>query len=315
MTLYSMNKVYKVIGLSKQAFYKQLIRSQLFEKQFAYLVIAMDELREEHPGCGLEKAYFALNPDFIGRDRFIAEFSDIGYNIRKQRRFVRTTIPANHKYKNLIEGMIVYSTNMVWQTDITYFPINDTFFYIVFITDVFSRFIISYQVSDHMRAEANLRALNIAILNRNKDLSGLIHHSDKGSQYGYTPYIKLLNDNHIHISMGSKGQDNAYAERVNGIIKNEFLKYRTIKDLGDLKKETKRAVDYYNYNRTHKSLPGRITPAYFEQNYVNQFKGYNLAELIYSQSASQSKWKGLSPFNLEEYEEQKIMCPISLNIN
>lgn len=301
--------------MSKQALHQYIQRQQFFEKQLSYLVLSMDELREEHPGCGLEKAYFALNPDFIGRDRFIAVFSDLGYNIRRHRKFVRTTTPAHHKYKNLIEGMIVYSTNMVWQTDITYYPVNDTFLYIIFITDVFSRFIIAYEVSDHMRAEANITALKRAIKKRNKNLSGLIHHSDKGSQYGDTEYIKLLNDNHIHISMGSKGQENAYAERVNGIIKEEFLKYRTINNLNDLKKSTKQAVDYYNYNRTHKSLPGRITPAYFEKNYVNRYKEYNLAELIHSQNSPQTNWKGLSPFGLEGINGNKIMCPINLNSN
>jgi transposase InsO family protein len=310
-----MNSVYQVIGLSKQALHQYIQRQQLFEKRLSYMVIIMDELREQHPGCGLEKAYFALNPDFIGRDRFVDVFSELGYNIRRHRRFVRTTIPAHHKYKNLIEGMIVYTTNMVWQTDITYFPVNDTFCYIIFITDIFSRFIISYEVSDHMRAEANIAALKRAINKRDKDLTGLIHHSDKGSQYGDKEYIGLLNGNNIHISMGIKGQDNAYAERVNGIIKNEFLKYRTIKNLGDLKKATKQAVNYYNYHRTHKSLPGRISPATFEKNYVNQFKGYNLAELIYSHNPSQIKWKGLGSFNLEGISEPKIMCPINVNIN
>jgi len=310
-----MNRVYEVIGLSKQALHQHIQRQQLFEKRLSYLVIAMDELREQHPGCGLEKAYFALNPDFIGRDRFIDVFSELGYNIRRHRRFVRTTKPAQHEYENLIEGMIVYSTNMVWQTDITYYPVNDTFLYIIFITDVFSRFIIAYQVSDHMRAEANISALKRAINKRDKDLAGLIHHSDKGSQYGDKEYLRLLNDNHIHISMASKGQENAYAERINGIIKNEFLKYRTINNIRDLKKHTRQAVNYYNYHRTHKSLPGRITPAYFEKNYVNRYKDYNLAELIHSQDSLQTKWKGLSPFDLKGIYENKIMCPINLNSN
>lgn len=310
-----MNKVYEVIGMSKQALHQHIQRQQLFEKQLSYLVLAMDELREQHPGCGLEKAYFSLNPDFIGRDRFIDVFSELGYNIRRHRKFVRTTTPAHHEYKNLIEGMLVYNTDMVWQTDITYYPFHDRFFYLVFITDVFSRLIISYEVSDHMRAEANIAALKRAIKNRGRDLSGLIHHSDKGSQYGDKEYTGLLNDNHIHISMGSKGQENAYAERVNGIIKEEFLKYRTINNLSDLKKHTRQAVNYYNYQRTHKSLPERISPATFEKNYVNRFKQYNLAELIYSNSPSQIKWKGLSPFNLEGINESKIMCPIKVNIN
>lgn len=308
-----MNEVYKAVGVSKQSFFQHYQRQELFDKQLSLLIIAMNELREQHPGCGLEKAYYSLKPGFLGRDRFISILQDRGYGVRQSRKFVRTTQPVHLGFGNLIEGMIIYSTNMVWQSDITYYPVGDVFFYIVFITDVFSRLIISHQVSNHMRAEANLTALRKAIGKRDTDLAGLIHHSDHGSQYGQYDYIKLLRENQIHISMGSRGQDNAYAERVNGIIKNEFLKYRDIKTLEDLKKATQQAVTYYNNTRTHNSLPGRIAPAEFERNYVDKYKDLNLAELVYCENPFQHKWSGLGPFKLEGIEESKIMCPIELN--
>jgi transposase InsO family protein len=123
-----------------------------------------------------------------------------------------------------------------------------------------------YNVSDNMRHKGNLKALRMTL----KEIEpanrvNMIHHSDRGSQYGSNPCIKFLKDSGIKISMGLKAQDNAYAERINGTIKNEYLKLWKIKDLKDLKIKTRKAVSHYNSKRSHSSLPKEMAPKQFEK--------------------------------------------------
>lgn len=121
--------------------------------------------------------------------------------------------------------MEVTKPHQVLQSDITYFYLNDDSYYIVFILDVYTRKIIGYNVSSNMRHESNIKALKMALKQIDlKERSNMIHHSDRGSQYGSKAYVKILNDSGIKISMGLKAQDNAFAERINGTIKNEYLK-------------------------------------------------------------------------------------------
>ena len=230
----------------------------------------MDILRSEHPGCGVEKMYHTLKPDFIGRDRFIDYMMHLGYRVKKSKNYLRTTIPAHYKYPNLIEGSMVSDINQVWQSDITYIQIGQEYYYLVFILDVYSRKIVGYQASDHLRAEANVKALQMAYRQRKKKFhEGLIHHSDRGSQYISKVYTQMLEEKGIAISIGSQAMDNPYAERVNGTIKNEFLHHWDIRTLMELKTKLKKAVNYYNNSRIHNALPGHQSPNEYERNLLN----------------------------------------------
>jgi putative transposase len=267
--------LYQATGISKQAVHQYNNRQEIFEKKLSDLLVEVDELRSEHPGCGVEKMYKTLNPDFIGRDKFIEIFMELGYRVQQVKNFYRTTIPVSHKYPNLIEGVVITKENMVWQSDITYFDVGGKFYYLVFIIDVYSRKIVGYTVSDSLRAEANVRALKMALKERP---APKIHHSDRGSQYVYKHYIDLLKSNGTHISMGLQAQDNAYAERVNGVIKNEYLKHKQIQTYEALKSEVKHVVHHYNNKRIHGSLPGNLSPVKFES-YANKDK---MVEIIYA---------------------------------
>jgi len=223
-------------------------------------------LRTEHPGCGVEKMYYTLDPDFLGRDRFIELFISLGYRIKKNKNYRRTTYSsASTKYKNLIEGMLVHSPNQVWQSDITYIKVGGRFYYAVFIIDVYTKKLVGYNVSDSLRAEANIKALKMATKQHGYPL---IHHSDKGSQYIYSPYIELLKSNGSHISMGNSALDNAYAERINQTIKNEYIAYWNPVNFSQLKAQIKRAVRNYNNKRKHNHI-GRMNPAEFEAEVLN----------------------------------------------
>ena len=264
----SLNELYRGQGISKQAVHQYHKRQQVFDKKFTDLMLEVDELRAEHPGCGVEKMYYTLQPAFIGRDRFVEHFMELGYRVKRMKNYHRTTVPASHKYPNLIEGMVVKSKNTIWQSDITYFDIKGTFYYLVFILDVFTRQIVGYAVSDHLRAEANLRALKMALKEHGVPK---IHHSDRGSQYIEKQYTKLLTDNGAAISMGLQAQDNAYAERINGTIKNDYLKHWKIDTFDALKRKVKKVVLHYNNKRIHDSLPSRISPNEYEKT-VNKYQ-------------------------------------------
>jgi len=265
----SLNALYKEVGISKQAVHKYRKKSSSFELEVSQIQIQADKLREEHGGCGIRKMYHALQPEFIGRDKFERLMMEKGYRVKRPKNYIRTTIPTHYKYPNLIEGSVVNQINQVWQSDITYILVNGQFYYIVFIIDIFSRRIVGYRASDHMRSDANVKALNQAIkLRSSKDLTNLIHHSDRGSQYASKAYTGILKKNGIHISMGLKATDNAYAERLNGIIKNEYLKYKEMASLKDLKRELKKAVKHYNEKRTHINLD-KLNPVDYEMKMVN----------------------------------------------
>lgn len=260
-----MNQLFQTIGISKQAVQQYAQRQAVFEWKLERLMLEADELRNAHPGCGVEKMYYALKPDFLGRDRFIEVFMQLGYRLNLWRNYRRTTYSTHIYYPNLIKGLELNAPCMVWQSDITYIQVADRYYYGVFIIDVYTRKIVGYQVSDHMRATANVKALQMAL---KKNQPPKIHHSDRGSQYTYKRYIELLTRNQTEISMGLIAMENAYAERIHRTIKEEYLNHWKPKTFEQLKRQVKKAVDHYNSKRIHQSLQ-RKTPLEFET-YWNQ---------------------------------------------
>ncbi len=260
---YSLNQLYKTIGISKKAVSQYQKRQSVFDTKMLQLITEADELRAEHPGCGVEKMYYTLAPDFIGRDRFIETMMQLGYRLKRKKNYKRTTIASKIYYSNLIKGIQVNAPNTIWQSDITYISIGDKHYYAVFIIDVYTKEIVGYNVTDHMRATANMKALEMAL---QKHPAPQIHHSDRGSQYTYKNYINLLKSNGTKISMATSAQDNAYAERFNRTIKEEYLEYWKPKNFKELKTMMKKAVENYNTKRIHNNLD-RKTPKKFEQNF------------------------------------------------
>lgn len=260
-----MNQLYKVIGVSKQAVNQYSKRQSLFDKNVQNLILEAEELRAEHPGCGVEKMYNTLKPNFIGRDRFVDLFMDLGFRIKRKKNYRRTTYASSMYYPNLIKGMILNGPSMIWQSDITYIEVGERFYYAVFIIDVYTKKIVGYQVSNHMRATANIKALTEA-LKSNK--APLIHHSDRGSQYICKDYNSLLKMNNSKISMALCGQDNAYAERINRTIKEEYLDYWKPKTFEQLKQYVSKAVNHYNNKRPHNNID-KLSPIEFENRWFN----------------------------------------------
>jgi transposase InsO family protein len=160
--------------------------------------------------------------------------------------------------------------HQLWVTDITYFKIAGRFAYIVVIQDVYTRLIISAVASTSLRAESNIEALTRALDATKEQRRGIqtIHHSDRGSQYIASEYLKLLAEENIHPSMCMAAYENAYVERVIGTLKNEYLNHRGIRNIEHLVEELDRTVLLYNISRPHSSHPKYMTPAAFAE-YIN----------------------------------------------
>lgn len=227
------------------------------------------EIRLEDPGIGAHKLFLILKDIYgrrmPGRDRFYKLLHRKRLMLAPQRR--RHTTNSNHnyrKYKNLIKGYKPDGINKLWVADITYIDTDSGVCYLHLLTDAFSREIIGWTLSESLRAEHTLDALNLALDKfAGYDHPSLIHHSDRGAQYCSELYVKRLRESNISISMTEDGSptDNAIAERMNGIIKQEWLyRMRRPKDFEEAKELIGRIVSFYNEKRPHRSNRMR-TPA------------------------------------------------------
>ncbi len=169
----------------------------------------------------------------IGRDKFFQWLREQDLLIKRKKSYVVTT-QSKHRFwvhSNLTEEFVPKKANELWVSDITYIRTLQGFCYLALITDAFSRKIVGYDISDTLELNGCLRALKSAIQTAGT-LVRLIHHSDRGIQYCSTQYTNLLREKGILISMGDKGDcyDNALAERINGILKDEFNLDQTFKN-------------------------------------------------------------------------------------
>lgn len=189
---------------------------------------------------------------------FFKLLGDNGLLIRKKRTYRPVTTQSwhhFHKFGNLWQGRIPEAPNQVWAADITYIRIcNGRFLYLSLLTDVYSHKIVGWALSDSLDMEAPLRALEMAL----KDLPGehkLIHHSDRGVQYCSNAYVERLQSRSIQISMTENGdpRENAVAERVNGILKEEWINRESIESLEEGKEVIGRIIELYNKKRPHLS--------------------------------------------------------------
>lgn len=250
------------------------------------------QLRIKHPVLGLKKLYHKVKPINMGRDRFIALAMAANLGIERSKNHRRTTFSTkSNRYKNLLEGLLIDDINQLWVSDITYFWAVDRFFYIVLIMDVYSRRIVGHYASASLVASANVTTLKLALKTRKgQTLSQLIHHSDKGTQYIFSEYVQLLEDNNIQISMANIVYENSHSERLNGIIKNEYLLHRNIHTLEQLVRHLDKDVKLYNQDRPHWEL-NMMSPIEYEEYLLNTPKCQRTKMSIYVDNNTISKQK------------------------
>lgn len=194
----------------------------------------------------------------VGRDRFFKILKGNGLLIRKRRSYRIKTTNSNHwlkRYPNLIKDLTVTRADQVWVSDITYVKMTRGFSYLFLITDVYSSRIMGHYLSENMLAESGVKALKMAIQARKHAEFPLIHHSDRGSQYCSHEYTSLLKENDILISMteDSNPGENAKAERVNGILKEEFKISKSYQNYSQAVKGVNENIRVYNSMRPHLS--------------------------------------------------------------
>jgi transposase InsO family protein len=235
-------------------------------------------IRKEHRIIGTRKLYDMLQPFMIehsikmGRDALFDLLAANQLLVKKRKRRIQTTY-SNHwlrKYPNLIRDFIPKAINQLWVSDITYWKITTgEHLYISLITDAYSRKVVGYHVAETMEAIQSIQALQMALaaLEGAANPLQLTHHSDRGIQYCSGKYVKLLQDNHIRISMTENGDplENAIAERVNGIIKEEYLNTYQTGSLQEATEQLKKAINLYNNDRPHMSI-SNFTPAQLHNN-------------------------------------------------
>ena len=269
-----MNSLFRVLRKSKQSFHQyhnRLIIKLEEEENLRYLI---PQIRKNHPTMGIRDLYFKIHPQTMGRDAFEAFCREEGFVVKAKRSYRRTTNSNGVKrFDNLTLTIELTAPDQLWVSDITYFEVGDSFSYLTFILDVYTRKILGYSVSTSLRTIATtLPALKMTISARGKQrFENLILHSDGGGQYYADKFLKLTGDTCITNSMCKYPWENAYAERINGTIKNNYLIHRHIKDFKQLNKEVDRAVKLYNSDKPHKSLK-RLTPDEFEKNYFSAGK-------------------------------------------
>lgn len=205
----------------------------------------------------------------MGRDALFNLLASHALLVRKKKRRVYTTHSFHwlRKYPNCAKEIVPHRVNEIWVSDITYYKTQNGFVYISFITDAYSRKIVGYHVANTLETAHTLSALKMAIASAKGSLEGLIHHSDRGVQYCSHEYVKLLQDYQITISMTEKGDplENAIAERLNGIIKEEYLNHYSPVDIEEVREILKSSVNKYNTLRPHMSC-NMLTPSDVYQN-------------------------------------------------
>lgn len=229
--------------------------------------------RNELPREGGKKLHRALKDDFlaahlkIGRDRLFDILRENNLLVSRKKAYAKTTNSYHHfhTYNNLIKELQITRPNQVWASDITYIRTLNGFCYLALITDMYSRKIVGYDLSDSLELAGCLRAFKTA-QRQARPAAGLIHHSDRGVQYCSYPYVNELKRYGIRISMTEEKHcyENAIAERVNGILKDEFYLDQCFISTKLARLATNNAIQIYNDKRLHLSLGYKTPKIVFE---------------------------------------------------
>lgn len=287
-----MSELCELFGASKQAYYKGN-RAEFSDAVSDDVVIQIvKDIRQRCPGVGTRKLQKMMEKYYnisYGRDKLFSLLERHGLLLRRRHRRTRTTFSGHifPVYPNLVREIALVRPNQVWVSDITYLRVGDSFLYLFLVTDMYSRKIVGWTLSDNMMAENAVAALRMAISQKADPQTSTIHHSDKGTQYCCTAYVRELKRNNILISMTESPdpRENAYAERINSTIKNEFLK--RLNPLHDNVHDIVRdAILNYNSFRIHASIDW-LTPE----------------EAYYSEGPLERKWKHYPWYHKENPEE------------
>jgi transposase InsO family protein len=258
----------RLLGYTRQAFYKQKRRVERKAISAELILQEVVKIRSTQQRVGVRKLHHMIagftheHGVEMGRDALYKLLREHSMLVRKRKRGgPRTTFSAfwMKRYPNLARDFTPVASNQLWVSDITYIRVKEGFAYLSLVTDAYSRKIVGFHLNDDLSAKGPSAALRMALRN-NPDRNNLIHHSDRGLQYYSSEYMKLIGSK-IRISMTEKSDplENAIAERVNGILKQELLD-KSYTSFSEATRQVQRAVSTYNHLRPHLSID-MLTPA------------------------------------------------------
>lgn len=266
--------VCQAVGMTPQNYYARRRARGRREVDVELVLELVRAERREQPRLGGRKLYHLIRPELekaevrLGRDRFFAELKRAGLLVEKKRsewpkttKFDRT-LPV---FKNLVKGRKLSGPNEVWVADITYIRTEERFVYLALITDLWSRKIVGFELGKTLETELVLRALLMGLKSLKKGEKP-IHHSDRGCQYASHAFVRRVEQAGLRMSMTevNHSAENATAERVNGILKQEYGLDGTFEHGRQAKRESTQAIMLYNTRRPHRSLKMR-TPEQVHQ--------------------------------------------------
>jgi putative transposase len=264
----------RLFGKTRHAYYDHQWRQQDDSLKDDIILQLVHKIRERLPRLGTRKLLDMLTPELIshqiqvGRDYLFDLLQEHKLLIRRRKRKVFTTDSRHwmRKYSNLTRELVITSPERLWVSDITYIRMQNQWGYLSLITDAYSRKIMGYGYRNDLSALGCLEALQMAYDNRSYGRNALIHHSDRGCQYCCKEYVDLLQSQNIAISMTERGDpyENALAERMNGIIKEEFNLYSSQESFEQTYERIVRSVTAYNEIRPHGSCD-YLTPCQAHQ--------------------------------------------------
>ena len=251
-----------MFGISRQGYYQRQQRASIRLQELQQVKFAVLQERMSLPRLGTRKLYHQLKEVFqekrikIGRDGLFDFLRSEHLLIKPKRSYQKTTNSKHwlHKYPNLYKNRKAVRPDEFWVSDITYIDTIEKTGYLSLVTDVYSRKIVGYHLHESLHTDGVSTALKMAIKGR-KTNQRLIHHSDRGLQYCSSQYQKILSKNGILPSMTEEYDcyQNALAERINGILKYEFILFKP-KNIDQARKLIREAVHFYNTKRPHLSL-------------------------------------------------------------
>ena len=270
-----MVRLCELFGKSRQAYYQR--RNYIYRDEVAAEILRqlVAKERKRMPRLGGRKLLKLIQPKLpqelsLGRDAFFDFLRRQDLLVRNKRRWAKTT-QSHHwlkKYPNLIVDFTPTASGQLWVSDITYVSTNEGFGYLSLITDAYSRKIIGWCLGPNLEAKHTVKALKMALRQLPKESKGVYHHSDRGVQYCCDDYVKLLKKHKFQISMTENGDplENPIAERVNGILKNEWLHDLNFETIDQANRTLRGIIQTYNQYRPHTSLD-MLTPEMAHQHH------------------------------------------------
>ena len=250
-----------MFGIGREVYYRAINAQKSSQETTNRVIEIVQKVRLRQRKVGTRKLYEMCSKEFnslkIGRDRLFKILKANHMLIKPKRQYHITTDSHHHfhKHKNIVKDLSIIRPEQVWVSDITYVGTRSNPMYLALVTDAYSKKIMGYDLSNSLSASGSVRALEMAIKQGKYSKESLIHHSDRGLQYCCNDYQEVLGQHNIKCSMTVKYDpyENAIAERINGILKQEFILGVKFKDINLMKTLIKESIQIYNQERLHYS--------------------------------------------------------------